>query len=230
MLCIYVIKMWYITVLPSFICFKDTMRNMSERSYKISGRRWDNIVLVWDCLSSYLNCAAYFVFVELSETINNEQKVSLWKLSDSSTVKTKGSIEKMVCSIGNLLKRKCSTNNRHRTSKQFASREWYLIKLRSGVPELKCVCDRHATEYGKLYATTQRQCCNPLDLHTVVRRKSLNLISSRFHDDYNKHLPGIIEGRKICLQCRIAVKNMNFTQQCIPTGNFKIIRPHLFRH
>lgn len=112
----------------------------------------------------------------------------------------------MACSIGLYLKRKCTIAKQHWSSRQFSSREWNLFKLRSGVLSLKTVCESHANQFGRFYAAKQKQCCNPLKVHSNIRRRNLKTISKQFHDDFNHHVKDVIEGRKICVQCDKAVR------------------------
>lgn len=113
----------------------------------------------------------------------------------------------MKCSIGSFLKSKCSIK-KFLTKEKFPARQWSLLKLRSGVKEFKSVCHDHASQYGRLYSASLKVCCNPLNLHTNVRRKQLKIVSAAVHNQFNRFYPQIIEGQKLCIECLNAVKNM----------------------
>lgn len=113
--------------------------------------------------------------------------------------------DKMSCSIRIFSKKKCMSSKRNRKSRNFSHREWSLYQLRSGDTELLNVCDRHPDEFGYMYKATQKECCNPFNLHTSVRCKGLRNISAEFHDQFNRLVPEVIEGRKLCTQCRKAI-------------------------
>lgn len=125
----------------------------------------------------------------------------------------------MVCSIGNFLKGKCTSSNKYLTCKHFSSRQWSLLKLRSGVPSLISVCGGHASQFGQLYAASQKQCCNPLKLHTVVRRKNLKQISAKLHDRSNQTHAQVIEGRRLCIQCYQAITEQVANDTCLENAN-----------
>lgn len=114
---------------------------------------------------------------------------------------------KMSCSIGVFSNQQC-VGKILSTFKHFSSRQWTLFKLRSGVTDLKNVCKRHADQYGRLYSLSEKVCCNPLDLHSKVRRKLLKTVTASFHDQYNLFAPKVVEGRKLCLKCYESVKKM----------------------
>lgn len=128
----------------------------------------------------------------------------------------------MKCSIGVFLKRKCASK-KLRKSKQFSSREWTLLMVRSGVPNFKSVCDDHADQFGRLYSVSQKICCNPLNLHKKIISKGLKTVSASFHDKFNRINPEVIEGRKLCVSCRLAVQKLTAEsagEKCLrKTGN-----------
>lgn len=114
--------------------------------------------------------------------------------------------EKMSCSIGIYLKNKCENESKcFTTSRNFPQRQWALLKLKSGVPVLNNVCNKHAAEYGRFYEVSQKVCCNPLKLHKIARRKSLRKVTADCHDKFNLVFPAVIEGRRLCRQCRKAI-------------------------
>ncbi|XP_055548605.1 uncharacterized protein LOC129732110 [Wyeomyia smithii] len=112
----------------------------------------------------------------------------------------------MVCSIGLCLKQICTAGKRYRSSEQFSSHEWYLLKVRSGVECLETVCDSRANKFDRLYTIKQKHCCNPLNVHSTINRKNLKPVSALYHDKFNKHVKNVVEGRKICVQCDKAVR------------------------
>ena len=127
----------------------------------------------------------------------------------------------MVCTIGLNLKRNFTCSGRHYSQCHFSNRQWQLFKSRSGVLDLKSVCDYHVDEFGKLYSVNQKQCCNPLNLHNIIRRKKLKSITAQYHDQFNRCLPEVTEGRKLCIQCYLAVKT-NVTGSIETTCNAKL--------
>lgn len=114
--------------------------------------------------------------------------------------------EKIICSIGVLLKRKYSAESKHRSSRHFSSREWDLLQLRSGVQCLRTVCRSHANLFGRFYAAKEKQRCNPLNVHTRIRRRNLKSITPQYHDSYHQYVKNVLESRKICIQCDEAVR------------------------
>lgn len=112
----------------------------------------------------------------------------------------------MVCSVGRVSEGTCSAEKRHFTKLHYTSRKWELLKLRSGVLDLETICKSHAHYFGELYSFSQKKCCNPLNLHKVIRRKQLISITPEQHDQFHGHVKEVFEGRKLCIQCLRAVK------------------------
>lgn len=67
----------------------------------------------------------------------------------------------MVCSIGKATRKKCSKEYQYRSSQHYTSRQWLLIKLRSGVENAETICAAHDATFLTNYEKGQKACCNP---------------------------------------------------------------------
>lgn len=111
----------------------------------------------------------------------------------------------MQCSIGAALNKRCSTEKVFKDRSYFSTRDLHLIFVRSGV-EAVTVCSLHDRTYRVFYAQRQLYCCNPLKLHRNTRTCIYETVSPNLHDACRQILPSVIEGKKLCVQCRIGVR------------------------
>lgn len=107
----------------------------------------------------------------------------------------------MPCSIGDGFKQSCSAEPYRNT---FAERELMLLKLRSELNCIETICTKHESAFLTWYSNKQGYCCNPMQLHKQSR-KGQCVISAELHDQLHTVLPAIIEGKKLCTTCKIAI-------------------------
>lgn len=110
----------------------------------------------------------------------------------------------MQCSIGNKLKSICSGGLVDQIG--LSDQQILLLKLRCNVKIIKTLCLGHRRYYLDSYSERQKNCCNPLNLHKR-QHKGIFTINEKLHDTIHKNYVKVIEGRKLCVNCKVYIFN-----------------------
>lgn len=115
------------------------------------------------------------------------------------------------CSLQNV-KFQCSNDEKFKTVSDFTPRQVFLIQQRSGHnDQIASVCLNHERQLLIFYEQKQTSCCDPLNRHKNLIKTSLLTVSEEFEDDYHEKYPVILEGKKICSNCRKLIRTKDDT-------------------
>lgn len=116
------------------------------------------------------------------------------------------------CSLQNT-KFLCSNDGKLKTVSDFTQRQLRLIQQRSGFrDQIALVCLNHERQFLIFYEQKQTNCCDPLNRHKNLIKTCLSTITEEFEDNYHEKYPVIMEGNKICSNCRNLIRTEDATK------------------
>ncbi|XP_065673656.1 uncharacterized protein LOC136090720 [Hydra vulgaris] len=85
-----------------------------------------------------------------------------------------------------------------------SNEEKIAISLRCNIElsNLTTLCEKHATNYLKMYPIWQKACCNPFKKHTKKITKNLRVVTINESQDMMRSSLNIAPGKKLCKPCK----------------------------
>lgn len=111
-------------------------------------------------------------------------------------------MENATCSL-EITKFKCSEEGKIKEASRFSEKELRLIQRRSEVADqLESICLNHERQFLTFYEQKQTTCCDPFARHKRPVKTNLWTINENFDQLFNPDYAVVIEGKKLCSNCR----------------------------
>ncbi|XP_065658619.1 ARL14 effector protein-like [Hydra vulgaris] len=107
-----------------------------------------------------------------------------------------------MCSIGLMTSDACK--RQHGVIGTLGNEEKIAISLRCNIEisNLTTLCEKHATNYLKMYPLWQKACCDPFKKHTKKITKNLRVVTINESQDMMRSSLNIAPGKKLCKPCK----------------------------
>ena len=123
---------------------------------------------------------------------------------------------KRKCSLGNSglgTNRQCSQEDTFKSFDIFNERQKTSISRRSECESVVFVCVNHEKLFLTFYGNNQNSCCDPFGNHRNLVKTSLWSITAEFETIHSQKFPTIIEGKKVCSNCRTLLKQTSEVEE-----------------
>ncbi|XP_065667364.1 uncharacterized protein LOC136087791 [Hydra vulgaris] len=107
-----------------------------------------------------------------------------------------------MCSIGLMTSDACK--GQQDVIGTLSNEEKIAISLRCNIElsNLTTLCEKHATNYLKMYPIWQKACCDPFKKHTKKITKNLRVVTINESQDMMRSSLNIAPGKKLCKPCK----------------------------
>ncbi|XP_065667853.1 ARL14 effector protein-like [Hydra vulgaris] len=107
-----------------------------------------------------------------------------------------------MCSIGLMTSDACK--GQQDVIETLSNEEKIAISLHCNIElsNLTTLCEKHATNYLKMYPIWQKACCDPFKKHTKKITKNLRVVTINESQDMMRSSLNIAPGKKLCEPCK----------------------------